>query len=299
MSIATFLSMFNAGSTLFNNLLNQAFVNENNEKNQDFIKQMTQAQWERDDNAHQREVADLAKAGLSPLASTGGLSTSTPYQGNVNETAKYQAPQLDVNSIMNAKLEQDRQAQEKYEFEINNNQRNKEYTLRKEELDTKVQELNIEDKKVENQLLSINNQYNLESRKLDIEEQQFASEMAYKKISTQFPKGIVNPEFIEDEKEFQLKNQQWYDEFNTFLNSLQNESETKSKSHSQGTSKGNSGGGSIGATALGEISLNQSNNGSEFISDTKTESKNRSQSVEAQIESWLSTHPKPIFGKPW
>lgn len=64
---------------------------------------MTQAQWERDDNAHQREVADLKAAGLSPLAATGGAGVSQAL-GAPNPIAM-QAPQLDTNVLVQALLE--------------------------------------------------------------------------------------------------------------------------------------------------------------------------------------------------
>lgn len=82
-------------------------TNETNMKiNQDMLdynKAMTQAAWERDDTAHQREVADLEAAGLSPLANTSGLSITNPLSapGQIPmESFKAQAPQFDVNAML-------------------------------------------------------------------------------------------------------------------------------------------------------------------------------------------------------
>ena len=79
-----------------------------NQANLDYNTKMTQLQWERDDNAHQREVADLEKAGLSPLANTTGGANGSPL-GAPNpiemEGYEYQAPQFDTNSIINSMLQ--------------------------------------------------------------------------------------------------------------------------------------------------------------------------------------------------
>lgn len=97
------------------NLATQAEINAQNIKAQkdinqsqlDYAKSMTQAQWERDDNAHQREVADLAAAGLSPLANTTGSPVTQaqsfhPLNEGVAEAYQAQAPQIDTNAIVNS-----------------------------------------------------------------------------------------------------------------------------------------------------------------------------------------------------
>ncbi|QCS36033.1 minor capsid protein [Capybara microvirus Cap1_SP_95] len=53
---------------------------------------LQEKQWEREDSAHQREVADLQAAGLSPLASLNGLTSSTTV-------APQMAPQFDMNGV--------------------------------------------------------------------------------------------------------------------------------------------------------------------------------------------------------
>ena len=69
-----------------------------NQQNLDYNAALTQQSWERDDTAHQREVADLQSAGLSPLASTGGLNVSSPL--SAPNPIAMQAPQVDVNSLV-------------------------------------------------------------------------------------------------------------------------------------------------------------------------------------------------------
>lgn len=67
---------------------------ETNKENRDYATQMTNAQWERDDRNLQIQVEDAKAAGLSPLAVTGSMNTSSPlnYVG--------QAPQMDLSSLL-------------------------------------------------------------------------------------------------------------------------------------------------------------------------------------------------------
>lgn len=83
---------------------NIAAQKEINQQNLDFIRAQTQAQWERDDSAYQRQVADLEAAGLSPLAGSGPMQSNTVSSPNLQAAQQYpahfQAPQFDVNSIV-------------------------------------------------------------------------------------------------------------------------------------------------------------------------------------------------------
>lgn len=79
-----------------------------NQQNLDFQRSMTQAQWERDDNAYQRQVSDLEKAGLSPLAATAGgapnssVVSSPALNAPQQFPSHFQAPQFDINSVINS-----------------------------------------------------------------------------------------------------------------------------------------------------------------------------------------------------
>lgn len=92
------------GSAL--NYVSQQHTNEQNatinQQNLDYNKEMTLASWERDDNAHQREVADLEAAGLSPLASMQGSGVTSPL--GAPSPIAMQAPQIDTNSLINGIL---------------------------------------------------------------------------------------------------------------------------------------------------------------------------------------------------
>lgn len=65
-----------------------------NKENKDYATEMTNAQWERDDTSLERQVKDAKAAGLSPLAVTGAMNTSSP----LNYVA--QAPQMDLSSLV-------------------------------------------------------------------------------------------------------------------------------------------------------------------------------------------------------
>lgn len=71
-----------------------ASQNKTNEENREYATSMTTAQWERDDSSLQRQVADAKAVGLSPLAVTGSLNSSSP----LNYVA--QAPQMDLSSLI-------------------------------------------------------------------------------------------------------------------------------------------------------------------------------------------------------
>lgn len=154
-------SAINAKNTRNTNATNA----EINQKNLDFQAAQTQAAWERDDTAHQREVADLEAAGLSPLASTSGASNSSPL--GAPSPIAMQAPQLDVNALVQSALgvgnltetQRHNKAVEKYESGILENQ--------SEELKLKGEQLSIENKRVEEQIRYQTKLNELEAERLD------------------------------------------------------------------------------------------------------------------------------------
>lgn len=81
------------GATALTNTTIQAITNR---KNRQFQEEQNAITRQREDTAHQREVADLQAAGLSPLASTGGAQTSTPL------ASEMEAPVIDTTAIRDA-----------------------------------------------------------------------------------------------------------------------------------------------------------------------------------------------------
>lgn len=74
-------------------ILNPILQANTAKENRDFEKQQNEITRQREDTAHVREVADLQKAGLSPLANMSGAQTSTPIAEN------QEAPQLDMSGL--------------------------------------------------------------------------------------------------------------------------------------------------------------------------------------------------------
>lgn len=132
---------------LIGNIFNYSSTQETNKQNreihksdQDFQAAQTQAAWERDDTAHQREVADLEAAGLSPLANTTGSPVTAPL-GSASPIAM-QAPQIDINSIINSMLQN-----KKLDEESRHNKKIEEY--RADEIEQEWKNLEQEAEKIQ------------------------------------------------------------------------------------------------------------------------------------------------------
>ena len=129
---------------------------EINQANLDYNKAMTQAQWERDDNAHQREVADLEAAGLSPLANTTGGANGSPL-GAPNaipmESFKAQAPQLDVNTLVQSALQSDQLRETKRHNLANEKYKEMDLENTATELKQNAEKLNLQNKELDHQHL--------------------------------------------------------------------------------------------------------------------------------------------------
>lgn len=148
-----------AGDTA--NTISQAVTNK---KNREFQMEQNEITRQREDTAHQREVADLQAAGLSPLAATGGAPTSTPLASEAEAPTMDMASMADAVATMQTLDIQRKQLEfekEKHRDELSEGE--KERGLRREEI-SKQEEMNnknidsaqkIANKQLAGQLLQI------------------------------------------------------------------------------------------------------------------------------------------------
>ena len=277
--------------------------NENiNQRNLDYNAAQTQAQWERDDNAHQREVADLKAAGLSPLANLQG-STNSQALGAPSAIAM-QAPQVDVNSMVQSALgaaqlaetSRHNKATEKYnEGKLENETK---------ELQLRADELNIENKRVENQIKYNADLIALQNRELDekiratkkgeqlrlseLEQRQLEEESTrlYKEIKSQSGGENINHVIIHDYNIYSARMKLWTTEFNNFIKTLQDTRSASGKNSSNNASFG----ANVGNGAFG-VGANASGGGSEGSYQSSDISKKQ----EAMLANFYATHPIPVY----
>lgn len=183
------------------NIFSQLIANkqsvENQQKLLDYNSAMTQAQWERDDSAHQREVADLEKAGLSPLASLGGLSTSQPLGSSVSPI-QFHAPQFDSSSFVQSAISQNNNkiAEAEVNETVRHNLEQEKQTNSKlyyegQQIEINAKQLKLDDEKLQHQIVQDSRIYSLEDKQINelirhngsIEELQ-KNEQELKKLST-------------------------------------------------------------------------------------------------------------------
>lgn len=138
---------------------------EINQNNLDYNAAQTQQAWERDDTAHQREVADLQAAGLSPLASTGGLNVSSPL--GAPSPIAMQAPQVDVNSLVQGVLGAATLEEDKRHNLVTEQNRSSELQIEAEHVVNEANKLDIENKKVESEIKYYAKLNELEAKKID------------------------------------------------------------------------------------------------------------------------------------
>lgn len=276
-------SLINASSSSHTNKENveaQKDINEENVEAQKSINQeqldyaaaMTQAQWERDDTAHQRQVADLQAAGLSPLANTQGSEVTAAQSFNPQSEAvavapQKQAPQFDINSLVNASLGAMQLGEKFKEHKDKLIREDRSLDLEAEKLSQNLIELNIKDQEVavefqrlsDAMLMHIDNiemtKAQLEQAK-DLKEREFFEQKLAdnqkainEAIQNAEKLGItIHPYYTIESAERAF--QSWIEQFNIFLKSLK-----KSKSKFFGFGFG-ANGSQNGISAGGNLNVN-------------------------------------------
>lgn len=300
-----FSSLLGAAASITGDILNYKSTEKTNEANQkinqnniDYQTAMTQKQWERDDNAHQREVADLQAAGLSPLAATNGAENSAAL-GAPNPIAM-QAPQVNSTALLNAFLQNKALNENKRHNLVQEGQKNTELSLQADEIELKAEELEIENKKVRNTILYnakyikyLNDQLTETSTHNRTEESlkklQYKSEEYFKSIQAQ-TRGKFNYKVYTDLGSYEAALTTWTTQFNNFINTLQETSKSESSSSSGNFNVGANAGASVtGTGGQGGINFGKASSGSE------SSGSNISQKQQAKMDKWYSDHPMPVY----
>ena len=294
------------------NAANIAAQKEINQSQLDYARQMTQIQWERDDNAHQREVADLVAAGLSPLANTSGAQVTSaqsynPQSEAVAQAYQAQAPQLDVNAIVNSLIASKQLAENKRQFDQKMIREDNMLEIRKDELQATMRSLDIKSQEVANQAQKITNDYlvacqnvNLgfnqlketkdnHSKQLILQREAENAKLINNSLQSAFGKGF-NSIPVYDYDEYVKKLDAWGAEWNTFLKSKL----SKEGSIAVGNYKSRSG--SAGFNFKNMFGEGTGVNGGLSNADAKNASASVNDNYEkALILEFTSHHPYPLY----
>lgn len=300
-----------AVSDLFSNILNYNAVQKTNNSNErinqrnlDYNAAMTQKQWERDDTAHQREVADLEAAGLSPLAALGGSPNGSPLDSP--SPISMQAPQFDTNALVQSVIQSEQLQETKRHNQASENLRSSEIANEAERIQNEVRSLDIQETKVAGELNHFANLDVLEARRIDeivrsnkkgeeiklseVQSQNLERESKRLAIERQKATGGKNIKTIdvynvEDLIYYNQRRQQGFQEVIDKIKKLKtNQAIAKGKNDSVGFS--------FGAGALG-VGANGGLNTSEGSNDYMSE--NNSQLIQTYIDEFNENYPIAVY----
>ena len=264
---------------------------EINDSQLDYQKEMTLKQWERDDTAHQREVADLEAAGLSPLASTTGSANGNPL--SAPSPIAMQAPQIDTSAFINSMLQMSQLQETKRHNLVQEGQKDVDQTIQMDELALEVEKLNLENKKVEETIKYNYSMLNQMTKQLtetkehnrneeELKKLAYMSENYWNEINKQTGGNIPYKDYY-DVKEYESAMQVWTTQFQQFITT---ELAATSSSSSSSSSASAGGGASVAGTG-GNISVTSSSG--------EGQSSNISQKQEALMKKWYASHPMPVY----
>lgn len=286
-------SLINLIGTHMTNQSNEAI----NQRNLDFQAAQTQAQWERDDNAHQREVADLQAAGLSPLASMNGAQNSQAL--DAPSPIAMQAPQVDTSALVNAAVNSEKLKEDIRSHKANEDLRDKEIKVSIDELELKAEQLKIQDKDVESQI-----KYRVQLAKN--EENRIAETVRSNKANEKLRQSeyeLKNLEYESKRYYEEIKHQaggenvpyKVYNNYDDYLSARQTYLDALNKVIDDfvanptkfGHNVNNHGGGNLGSSVLGSVGLNYGEGESKYtdISDA----------AKAEWVKFQHKYPVPVF----
>lgn len=291
------------------NAANIASQEKINQEQIDYARSMTQAQWERDDNAHQREVADLMSAGLSPLANTTGSPVTSamgysPVNEGVAQAAQIQAPQFDSNALVQSLLKGADLFERGIEHQAQNVAKGKELTNEAYKLTLMSKELDIKDQQVINDYTvqmenaaiarqAMENNKELGDKKLVLEKNRIILEdlsrrnlQAVEQLSKYSDNGKIRVKPYTDFKQYEKAMVDDARALQSFLTSKRL-SDYKTVSKGQNTS-----GGVSGSVSSPAGSLSGSLNAAHGNYDSKTTNENKET---LWIQEFRNTHPRPVF----
>lgn len=300
-----FLDYFSPLTSLIGNGINYFSQKKTNETNKEINQQqldynaaMTREAWARDDTEHQREVADLEAAGLSPLANTSGNQVTTPL--SAPSPIAMQAPQIDANSIMNGLLRNKEIGQKEREIDelIRKNkksedQRGFEIELEAKRIVQKVEELDIENKKVEGtikyQAKLIENETNALKETIkhneneeDLKRLEYESNLYSEEIKKQVGGDYAYKDYYNLES-YQAQIIIWNAKYKKFISDMQATQTAYGKQKSGSANFGVDAPGAIGGNAGGSTS------------EGSYTSQNISKKQEEMIKQFYSKNPKPVY----
>lgn len=289
-------NLFNWFSTKKTNQTNQAI----NQANLDYNAAMTRESWERDDTAHQREVADLQAAGLSPLANTTGNQVTSPIAAP--SPLGMQAPQIDTNSLINSVIQAEALGETKRHNQEIEGHTETELRLKGEQIKNEARSLDIQNKQVEGQIRYyadlIDNEMKTiaETKEHNDEEEylrrvEYESEQYWKEVKQQVPGNYKHLDIYDFDiyvKHMEL----WNIQFSNFIKNL---GATQS---AIATSKSQSQNGGFNASvnvAPGMPGVGAGGNGGSSYSDSSYNMENLSEKQKQQLEEFYNKHPKPVY----
>lgn len=301
----------NVISTKKTNEANQAI----NQSQIDYARSTTQEQWERDDNAHQREVKDLEAAGLSPLANTSGSPVTQANQPS--GMIAMQAPQIDANAIINA-IAADigaNQRQQQIEETIRHNKETEgfkatELANQATQLKNEADKISIENKKVEQQIKyqagllkiqadELNEKTRAAKKQESLKELEDESKRFYQEILKQSGGREIPYKEVNDINLYKHDLQTYITAYQIFINKIGATQVASGSSSSSSKNSSGHGGLNLGVPINGITGASGGLSGSgskgSSSSDSSYDSKNISKKQEEMIQAWQKEHPIPIY----